>query len=80
MDANRREVDQALSLIETIDLPHPSGELLSSFVKQALHPVLAARYVSDRLSAGEARSLASNWIYIVQSSEFLIQCHCAELS
>ncbi|KAK4150826.1 kinase-like domain-containing protein [Chaetomidium leptoderma] len=67
MDPNRQEVDGTLPLIATLDLPHPSGALLSSFVTDALHPLVAARYVSDRLSAGEARSLVSDWIYIVES-------------
>ncbi|KAK3294461.1 kinase-like domain-containing protein [Chaetomium fimeti] len=67
MDPNREEVQQTLSLIGELDLPHPSGSLLSFFVTEALHPVLAADYVNDRLSAGEARSLVADWIYIVES-------------
>jgi hypothetical protein len=69
MDPNREEVDRTLSLIESLDLPHPSGALLSAFVREALHPVLAARYVNDRLSVGDACSLVSDWIYIVDSGE-----------
>jgi hypothetical protein len=69
MDPNREEVDKTLSLIESLDLPHPSGALLSSFVREALHPVLAARYVNDRLLVGDACSLVSDWIYIVDSGE-----------
>ena len=64
MDPNREEVNKTLSLIENLDL-------LSSFISEALHPVLAARYVNDRLSAGEARSLVSDWIYVVESGAFL---------
>jgi hypothetical protein len=71
MDPNGEEIDETLSLIESLDLPHPSGALLSSFVREALHPILAARYVNAMLSAGEARSLVSDWIYIVESGEFL---------
>ncbi|KAH6856237.1 kinase-like domain-containing protein [Chaetomium sp. MPI-CAGE-AT-0009] len=67
MDPNREEVEQTLSVIEELGLPHPSGPLLSFFVTKALHPVLAARYVNERLSAGGARSLVADWIYIVES-------------
>ena len=69
MDPNRQQVDKTLSLIAALDLPHPSGALLKSFVTEALHPVVAARYVEHRLSAGDAQSLVSNWIYIVESSK-----------
>lgn len=69
MDPNREQVDRTLSLIAALDLPHPSGALLESFVTEALHPVVAARYVKDRLSAGDARSLVSDWIYIVESGK-----------
>lgn len=69
MDPTHSEVNKTLSLIETLDLPHPSGALLSSFVTNAIHPVVAARHVNARLSAGEARSLVSDWIYVVESSE-----------
>lgn len=69
MDPNREEVDRTLSLIESLDLPHPSGALLSAFVREALHPVLTARYVNVRLSVGDACSLVSDCIYIVDSGE-----------
>ncbi|EAQ87712.1 hypothetical protein CHGG_04331 [Chaetomium globosum CBS 148.51] len=67
MDPDREEVQRALSLIEDLDLPHPTGPLISLFVTEALHPVLAARYVINRLSTGKARSLVADWIYIVES-------------
>ena len=69
MDPNREQVDRTLSLIAALDLPHPSGVLLESFVTEALHPAVAARYVNDRLPAGDARSLVSDWIYIVESGK-----------
>ncbi len=69
MDPNREQVDRTLSLIAALDLPHPSGTLLESFVTEALHPVAAARYVMDRLSTGDARSLVLDWIYIVESGK-----------
>ena len=71
MDPDREEVQRALSLIEDLDLPHPTGPLISLFVTEALHPVLAARYVINRLSTGKARSLVADWIYIVESGEHL---------
>ncbi|KAL2190560.1 hypothetical protein L209DRAFT_724385 [Thermothelomyces heterothallicus CBS 203.75] len=67
MDPNREEVNRALSLIAELDLPHPSGALLASFVNGALHPVEAARYVNDKVTAGDVQSLVSDWIYIVES-------------
>jgi hypothetical protein len=38
MDLNREEVNKTLSLIESLDLPHPSGAVLSSFVREAFIP------------------------------------------
>jgi hypothetical protein len=82
MNSNRAEVSKTLSLIETLDLPHPSGALLEAFVTETLHPVVAARYVNARLSAGEARSLVSDWIYIVESGKppFFEPAHLEVLS
>ncbi|KAK4160268.1 hypothetical protein QBC43DRAFT_303939 [Cladorrhinum sp. PSN259] len=68
MDANRAEVEGALSLIEEADLPHPSGPLLASFIKEALHPVMAARYTKEKLLLGEGSSLLANWSYIIESN------------
>jgi hypothetical protein len=69
MNPNREQADETLSRIAALDLPHPSVALLSFFVSEALHSVVAARYVNDRLSAGEARSLVSDWIFSVESGE-----------
>lgn len=76
MDPDREEVQQTLSLIEDLDLPHPTGPLLSLFVTEALHPNLAARYVNHRLSTGKARSLVADWIYIIESGEYLSPSGC----
>ncbi|XXG99277.1 hypothetical protein Hte_005614 [Hypoxylon texense] len=67
MDAIKDEVRNALLLIENINLPHPSGSLLESFINEALNPVLAARYVKHRLLLGEASSLVADWCYIIES-------------
>lgn len=71
MDPDREEVQHILSLIEDLDLPHPTGSLLSFFVTEAIHPVQAARYVKHRLSTGKARAVVTDWIYIVESGEHL---------
>ncbi|KAJ2969309.1 hypothetical protein NUW58_g10019 [Xylaria curta] len=60
-------VARVLDIIDNIDLPYPSSYLLTAFVHGALDPVSAATYVSDRLSAGDPRSLVSDWIYILES-------------
>lgn len=78
MASTHGEVRSILSVIENIRLPHPSGPLLSSFVTEALNPVLAARYVKERLSAEEAPSLVSDWTYIVECSKaFFPRCVAA---
>jgi hypothetical protein len=69
MESSRDTVDKALSLIEAANLPHPSGSLLSSFVTDALNPTLAARYVTEKLSNGDALSAVQDWAYIIHSSE-----------
>ncbi|KAK0721768.1 hypothetical protein B0T26DRAFT_739204 [Lasiosphaeria miniovina] len=55
-----------VDLIEKLRLPHSSGRFLSAFVENALSPVSAARYVKGRLALGDARSLVSDWSYIVE--------------
>lgn len=77
MDSLCREVNEILSLIESAELPHPSGALLSSFVNEALNPRSAAEFVLARCDAGhrserrtQLLSLVDDWIYIVQSSKF----------
>ncbi|CAJ2507751.1 Uu.00g089370.m01.CDS01 [Anthostomella pinea] len=67
MDSNDASLRDTLSLIEETRLPHPLGPLLSSFVTEAMNPPLAARYISDRLLAGEGTSVASEWLYILES-------------
>ncbi|KAI3325312.1 kinase-like domain-containing protein [Xylariaceae sp. AK1471] len=59
-------VRQTLSIINNLDLTHPSGPLLSAFMLEALDPVLASSYVNDRLSGGDAQSLISDWVYIIE--------------
>ncbi len=73
MDRNR-EVNKALSYIEELNLVHPSGALLTSFIHNALHPLAAARYVTSRLSAGDASSLVSDWLYVVESGNSVSFC------
>ncbi|KAK3682890.1 kinase-like domain-containing protein [Podospora appendiculata] len=60
------EVEDALSHIEGADMRHPSALLLSSFITEALYPVQTARYVNDRLLHDDARSILSDWVYIVK--------------
>lgn len=61
-------VADALSLLETIKEPHPSGALLATFVTEALNPPAAARFLRAGLLAGDAQPLVSTWTYIVESS------------
>ncbi|KAI0161773.1 hypothetical protein GGR52DRAFT_561098 [Hypoxylon sp. FL1284] len=67
MAAVDSEVDDVLSTIENTGLPHPLIPFLQSYVSDAVHPVLAARYVKPRLELGEASSLAADWTYIIES-------------
>ncbi|KAJ4391476.1 hypothetical protein N0V93_005093 [Gnomoniopsis smithogilvyi] len=74
MDYIDGEVPQVLSIIETAGLPHPSGELLSSFVTEALNPSSTARFVLETCRAGGSHdkrallsSLVDDWTYIVES-------------
>lgn len=76
MGSIRDEVDDVLSLREGIDLSHPSRPLQASFVTEALHPVLAARDIKDRLNTGEEPSIVSDWTYIVESSKTLPLSFC----
>lgn len=87
MDSFHPEVNEAVSLIESIELPHPSGALLSSFVTEALDPRAAAKFVLARCRDGHSDdgrahliSLVDDWTYIVESSEFPhSQCHITVL-
>ncbi|KAH7309860.1 hypothetical protein B0I35DRAFT_359428 [Stachybotrys elegans] len=63
--ASNAEVEAALSLIDSQELPYPSDEILRSFVQQALHPILAARYISDRLQRDLASAVVSDWSFII---------------
>ncbi|KAI1269329.1 hypothetical protein F5Y18DRAFT_95711 [Xylariaceae sp. FL1019] len=61
------EIVNALSALDEIALPHPSGTLLTAFIEEALDPLRAAIYVSPRITTLEdAQSLLSDWIYIIQ--------------
>jgi len=65
------EVRETLSLIEGARLPHPLGLLLSTFVKEAMNPLMSSRYVQKKHQEGALRDVASNWIYIVKCSEYM---------
>ncbi|KAI1345438.1 hypothetical protein F5Y01DRAFT_300504 [Xylaria sp. FL0043] len=60
-------VVHAFSLIDSTNLRYPADSLLKSFIEGALNPVSAACYVTDRLTEGDAQSLLSDWVYIVES-------------
>ncbi|ROW01994.1 hypothetical protein VMCG_05522 [Cytospora schulzeri] len=68
------EVNEALSIIESTELSHPSGALLSSFITEALDPASAAEFVLARCPAGyndddkraHLLSLVDDWTYIVE--------------
>lgn len=87
MDSVKTEVNEAVSIIECIELPHPSGALLSCFVTEALDPRAAAKFVLARCRDGHSGdshsddgrahllSLVDDWTYIVESSEFA-RWHC----
>ncbi|TVY35184.1 hypothetical protein LOCC1_G008040 [Lachnellula occidentalis] len=67
------DVKEALSLIESARLPHPSGLLLSSFVTESLNPRLAAQYVlkacrSGRSQQTELLSIVSDWSYLIEAT------------
>jgi hypothetical protein len=65
------EVQDALSLIEDEagKLPHPSAALLTAFVRRAVDPSAAARYVKKRLSDEGPSPILSDWVYIVSWGE-----------
>lgn len=77
------EVRDSLLLIAHARLHHPYGALLSSFVTDALNPILAARYVNNRLQEDDGESLALDWSYIVEASMYFrpsftaltVSCH-----
>ena len=53
-------IDETLSLIHLAKLLHPSGQLLASFVIEALNPREAARYVRHGLSSGKSSVLITD--------------------
>jgi len=63
-------VTDALGFIESSHLEYPLGELLASFVHEAVSPDEAARYLQscDR----GLRELVDDWIYIVESCTYIV--------
>ncbi|KAF5556464.1 kinase [Fusarium phyllophilum] len=64
--------EEAFSVIESEDLPHPLGKLLSSFITNALNPAIAATHVLNHCRSGQQRkadlhTLISDWTFIVES-------------
>lgn len=62
-------VRDVLALIEHMRLPHPGEPLLSSFVRDAVDPELAASYVCGKVLERNEQSLVPDWTYIVQSRQ-----------
>ncbi|KAF5592908.1 kinase [Fusarium pseudocircinatum] len=66
------ECQEAFSVIENEDLPHPLDKLLSAFVANALNPALAATHLLNHRRPGQQRkadlyALISDWKFIVES-------------
>lgn len=68
MDSENNVLERTLSLLENIELPYPGGQLLASFVTEALRPVYAAQYLNERLSTDDTSSIVADWTYIIQCS------------
>ncbi|KAG8428737.1 hypothetical protein J3459_002474 [Metarhizium acridum] len=66
-DGGRIHIQDALSLVGDLPLPHPASALLSSFVLEARNPEVAAEYVQRQIADGQAHLLVSDWISIVNS-------------
>lgn len=62
-------VKDALDRIEALNLPHPTGPLLSAFVTQALNPLAAADYLENRLDATDVDKIIADWTFIIESGE-----------
>jgi hypothetical protein len=69
---NRSEIAAVLSDIHALDLPYPSGSILSAFISEALEPLDAARYVTERLSTDDPQTIVSDWTYIVRCSKLVL--------
>ncbi|KAF5577501.1 kinase [Fusarium pseudoanthophilum] len=69
---NDPKCQEAFSIIENEDLPHPLGKLLTTFISNALNPSLAATHVLNHCRPGQERkidlyALISDWTFIVES-------------
>lgn len=65
---------EAFSIIENENLPHPLGKLLASFIANALYTALATAHVLNHCPPGQRRKtdlhvLISDWTFIVESSK-----------
>jgi hypothetical protein len=77
MESTREVVKRALSLLHSIELPHPAEALLSNFVTEAVDRRAAAIFVLDSLSHRRASSLVSDWRFIIAAREYgVIASHC----
>jgi hypothetical protein len=76
----QEEIMRTLSLIEGAKLPNQAGPLLRSFIEGAMTPVAAALYVREGIQAGNVHSLVSNWIFIVESGERILEGYPALVS
>ncbi|KAJ6780380.1 hypothetical protein PWT90_03524 [Aphanocladium album] len=68
MESSMSLMDDTLSKVELLPLPHPVGALLRSFILEALDAEVAAEYVQLRISSiEEAHCLVSDWIFVIES-------------
>lgn len=68
------EVERATSLIENADLPHPSGELLLSFVTEAINPSSAAAFVLQECHASSAHDNRAELLDLVKDWTYIVEC------
>ncbi|KAJ3473072.1 hypothetical protein NLG97_g10533 [Lecanicillium saksenae] len=68
MDSPIGYVDDILTRVALLQLPHPAAALIRSYILEALDPNRAADYVASRINSTEdAQNLVSDWIYAVES-------------
>jgi hypothetical protein len=67
------EIDAVLTRVRDAGLRYPANRLLHRFIIDAKTPEAAAEYVKRRMDAGEVYPMVSDWVHIIESSEYLVK-------
>jgi len=66
------QIDETLKTVRETGLRYPAGRLACVFILCAVRPLVAARFVPEKIEAGQLYQVVADWLYIIACSKSLL--------